>query len=134
VSGKGQKERIVPLGLYTKKLLLKYISGYRPLPEYETKKLFIDKTLKPMTECAVKQLFRRLNKRTKIDRLHPHILRHTFSTKYLMNGGDIFSLQQILGHTSLEMVRRYSHLASAYVLKNHKKFSPLDNIEGKKYR
>jgi integrase/recombinase XerC/integrase/recombinase XerD len=43
VSGKGQKERIVPLGLYTKKLLLKYISSYRPIPVFETKRLFLDK-------------------------------------------------------------------------------------------
>lgn len=132
VSGKGQKERIVPLGLHTKKLLMKYMGGYRSLPEYDTKRLFISKDLKPMSESSIKMMFQRLRKRTKIDRLHPHILRHTFSTKYLMNGGDIFSLQQILGHTSLEMVRKYSHLASSYVVQNHKKFSPLDNIYAKK--
>lgn len=133
VVGKGQKERIVPLGLYTKKLLIKYMNGYRSMPEYDTKRLFIDKHLKPVSENCVKQLFVRLRKKTKIDRLHPHILRHTFSTKYLINGGDIFSLQQILGHTSLEMVRRYSHLASSYLVQNHKRFSPLDNIYKNKY-
>jgi integrase/recombinase XerC/integrase/recombinase XerD len=128
VIGKGQKERIVPLGLYTKKLLLKYINGFRPMPEYDTKRLFISKDLKPMTENSIKQLFLRLRKKCKIDRLHPHMLRHTFATKYLMNGGDVFSLQQILGHTSLEMVRKYSHIASAYMINNHKRFSPLDNL------
>lgn len=132
VLGKGQKERIVPIGLYTKKLLMKYISGFRSLPECETKRLFVDKNYKPMSDSALKQLFVRLKNRTKISRLHPHILRHTFATKYLMNGGDVFSLQQILGHTSLEMVRRYSHLASAYVIDRHKKFSPLDNIHSKR--
>jgi len=134
VHGKGDKERIVPLGLYTKKLLLKYISGYRSMPTHDTKRLFIDATFKPMSDSALKQLFVRLRKKLKIDRLHPHILRHTFATKYLMNGGDIFSLQQILGHTSLEMVRRYSHLASAYIIHKHKQFSPLDNIESAKYK
>lgn len=134
VFGKGQKERIVPLGLYTKKLLLKYIGGFRPMPVYETKRLFLDKECKPISECALKQLFRRLRQKTGIERLHPHILRHTFATKYLMNGGDIFSLQQILGHTSLEMVRRYSHLASSYVVLNYKKYSPLDNLQSQKYR
>ena len=132
VLGKGQKERIVPLGLYTKKLILKYISGYRSAPEFDTKRLFISKDLKPMSESSIKMLFQRLRKRTKIDRLHPHILRHTFATKYLMNGGDVFSLQQILGHTSLDMVRKYSHLASAYMLHTHKKCSPLDNLYIKK--
>ncbi len=134
VLGKGQKERIVPLGLYTKKLLLKYLNGYRPMSEIETKRLLIDNKLKPMSQNAVKQLFLRLRNRTKIDRLHPHILRHTFSTKYLMNGGDIFSLQQILGHTSLEMVRRYSHLASSYVVQNYKQYSPLDRLVSGRYK
>jgi site-specific recombinase XerD len=134
VHGKGDKDRIVPLGLYAKKLLLKYIGGYRSMPIYQTKKLFIDSTYKPMSDNALKQLFLRLRDKSGIERLRPHILRHTFATKYLMNGGDIFSLQQILGHTSLDMVRRYSHLASAYIIHKHKQFSPLDNIESARYR
>nr|WP_243183476.1 tyrosine-type recombinase/integrase [Anaerosolibacter carboniphilus] len=129
VSGKGQKERIVPLGLHTKKMLMKYMNGYRPMPEYETKRLFIDQEKKPLTDDAIKMFFQRLAKKTGIERLHPHMLRHTFATKYLINGGDIFSLQQILGHTSLEMVRRYSHLASSYVIHNFRRMSPLDNIQ-----
>jgi integrase/recombinase XerC/integrase/recombinase XerD len=128
VSGKGQKERIVPIGLFTKKMLMKYMHGYRSLPVEKTDRLFIDKYYGPVSEDAVKQLFSRLKQRTGITRLHPHILRHTFATKYLMNGGDIFSLQQILGHQSLDMVRRYSHLASSYITQNYKRLSPLDNL------
>jgi integrase/recombinase XerC/integrase/recombinase XerD len=129
VKGKGDKERIVPIGLYTKRLLLKYLNGFRVLSMVDNKRLFIDKEYKPMSLNAIKQLIMRLKKKTNINRLHPHILRHTFSTKYLVNGGDIFSLQLILGHTSLEMVRRYSHLASSYILTIHKKYSPLDNLQ-----
>ncbi|WZL73091.1 tyrosine-type recombinase/integrase [Clostridiaceae bacterium 35-E11] len=134
VFGKGQKERLVPIGLYTKKLLLKYIQMYRPISEYPTKKLFLDQNKRPMTENAIKMIFTRLRKKTNIDRLHPHMLRHTFATRYLIHGGDIFSLQQILGHTSLEMVRRYSHVASSYLISNHKRLSPLDNFQKNKYR
>jgi site-specific recombinase XerD len=133
VLGKGQKERIVPIGLYTKKLLLKYMSLYRPTPEYETSRLFLDRYMKPLTENGVKELLNRIKKKTGIIRLHPHILRHTFATKYIMNGGDIISLLQILGHSNLDMVKKYSHLASAYLLRAHHKFAPLDNIERKKY-
>lgn len=128
VKGKGQKERIVPIGLFTKKVLLRYMSGFRPLPEYPTKRLFIDRCKKPMTEDGIRQLFLRVKAKTGIDRLHPHILRHTFATKYLMNGGDLFSLQQIMGHTTLDMVRKYSHVASAYLLRSHQKYAPLDNL------
>jgi integrase/recombinase XerC/integrase/recombinase XerD len=48
-----------------------------------------------------------------------------------MNGGDAFSLQMILGHTSLEMTRRYSHLASSYTVKNFKNISTLDRMKAK---
>lgn len=132
VKGKGNKERIVPLGLYAKKLLMKYLNGYRSMPNFESKRLLISKALNPLSENAVNCLFIRLRKRTGIERLHPHIVRHTFATKYLMNGGDIFSLQHILGHTSIEMVRKYSHLASSYMVDNHKKLSPLDGVIRKK--
>lgn len=132
VNGKGDKERLVPLGITTKKLLLKYIN-FRSLPEFETKILFIDRNKRPMSDNSIKMMFARLRTKTKIKRLHPHILRHTFATDYLINGGDIFSLQSILGHTSLEMVRRYSHLASSYIIANHKRLSPLDEMQKRKY-
>ena len=132
IIGKGQKERLVPVGLTSKKLIMKYLN-YRSLPEYPTTRLFIDKDKKPISDNAIKMMFARLRKKTKIDRLHPHMLRHTFATDYLINGGDLFSLQQILGHSSLEMVRKYSHLASSYVIANHKRLSPLDEMQKRKY-
>jgi len=127
VYGKGHKERTVPIGIYTKKMLYKYMTNFRSMPEYDTKSLFINKNKEPLTYDSVKMLFSRLSKSLDIDRLHPHLLRHTFATQYLINGGDTFSLQQILGHTSLEMVRRYSHLASSHLLNTHRKYSPIDN-------
>ncbi|WP_278277829.1 tyrosine-type recombinase/integrase [Anaerovirgula multivorans] len=73
-------------------------------------------------------------KKTGIERLKPHLLRHTFATKYLISGGDAFSLQMILGHTSLEMTRMYSHLASAYTVKNFHNLSILDRLKGQNVR
>ncbi|MFC2043889.1 tyrosine-type recombinase/integrase [Chloroflexota bacterium] len=54
--------------------------------------------------------------------------RHTFTTSILINGGDVFSLQQILGHSPLEMVRHYVNLASSHIAIQHQKCSPLDCI------
>ncbi len=59
--------------------------------------------------------------------LHPHLLRHSFATRYLENGGDIYSLQLILGHTSLEMVKKYVHLIPSKTVVNFAFLSPLDN-------
>ncbi len=65
----------------------------------------------------------------KIDiRLHAHLCRHTFATKFLINGDEMFTLQQILGHSTLEMVGRYVNLASSHVAIQHQKFSPLDRL------
>jgi len=81
-----------------------------------------------MSGNAIKQLLERVGRRSGVPRLHPHLCRHTFATNYLINGGDVFSLQQILGHTTLEMVRRYVTLASAQVRVQHRKFSPMDRM------
>ncbi|GAC42879.1 integrase [Paenibacillus popilliae ATCC 14706] len=59
-------------------------------------------------------------------RVSPHTFRHTFAKKYVMNGGDAFSLQKILGHTSLEIVRMYVNMFGTGVMKQHRKYSPLE--------
>ena len=61
-------------------------------------------------------------------RCSPHTLRHTFAKNYLLNGGDIFSLQRILGHSSLASVRTYLNLFDGDLKKQHRRFSPVDNM------
>lgn len=125
VNGKGNKERFVPLGLNSKRALLRYCAIV-PSKEKETP-LFVKDTLIPIKESTVKQLFRKLKSRSGIPRLHPHLLRHTFATRYIERGGDIYSLQSILGHTSLEMVKKYVHLIPSKTVVNFAVLSPLDN-------
>jgi site-specific recombinase XerD len=130
VMGKGSKERIVPFGATTQKALWRYRHHYRPEPAHSAvQAFFLTQDGEAMTANGVTSMFVRLGKRSGLTRLHPHLCRHTFATRYLMNGGDVFSLQQILGHTTLEMVRRYVSLASAHVAVQHRKFSPMDRLK-----
>lgn len=128
VFGKGEKERIVPFGSRATKSLGHYLS-FRP-EEAETTAFFVNRDGSAMTGNTVKMMFTRLRVRANLPRLHPHLLRHTFATSYLMAGGDVFSLQAILGHTTLEMTRRYVNLASSHVAVQHRRFSPMDRLSG----
>jgi len=129
VDGKGNKQRMVPLGLQSKRALVRYM-GRVPQGEQKTP-LFVKDNLIPLQQSTVKDLFRKLKTRADIPRLRPHLLRHSFATRYLENGGDIYSLQQILGHTSLEMVKKYVHLIPSKTVVCFPQFSPLDNLSKK---
>ena len=83
----------------------------------------------PITQSTIKQLFRRLKDKLGMEKLHPHLCRHTFCTLYLVNGGDIFSLKQLTGHESFEILNNYVHLASSTVNMKGKSLSILDTMK-----
>ena len=127
VMGKGQKERIVPFGSRAAKLLQRYLFHFRPDPLVE-KRLFLCFDGTPMSENTIKLTFTRLSKKAGVPRLHIHLLRHTFATRYLMNGGDAFSLQRILGHSTLEMTRRYVDMVAMESAVMQKRPSAMDRL------
>ena len=133
VVGKGKKERIVPIGNNAQKALQRYLFRFRPKPINPViNNVFLSASSKPLTENSIKLMFTRLAKRSGVCRLHAHLCRHTFATRFLINGGDVFSLQQILGHSTLEMVRHYVNLASSHITIQHQKYSPLDRLDLRK--
>ena len=118
VMGKGQKERIVPFGSSSQKSLY----HFRPEPVHDgIENFFLTLDGQRLSNNALQLIMKRLGMRSGVKRLHAHLLRHTFAVNYLVNGGDVFTLQQILGHTTLEMVRRYVNLANAHVMTQHKR-------------
>ena len=129
VMGKGQKERLVPVGNNAQRALQRYLFRYRPTPVHPgIGNVFLSIHGGPLTENSMKLMFARMAQRSAVKRLHAHLCRHTFATRFLTNGGDIFTLQQILGHSTLEMVRRYASLSSDHVKLQHQRFSPLDRL------
>ena len=127
---KGARERFVPIGSVVQKHLWKYINLHRrPMTDRITR-LFLSETGLPLTRSGIQQMLRRCGKKAGINgvRCSPHTFRHTFAKRYLLNGGDIFSLQRILGHSSLASVRVYLNLVAADVKKQHRRFSPVDNM------
>ncbi len=135
VMGKGGKERVVPFGATAQKALMRYLLHFRPEPfNPAIRAFFLTLEGRPLTYVGARMLFRRIAARSGVERLHAHLCRHTFATNYLINGGDVFTLQQILGHTTLEMVRRYVNLAAAHVTFQHRRFSPMDRMDLKKIR
>lgn len=83
---------------------------------------------------ALESIVKRAKQRAQVPRAHCHLLRHTFATNYLVREvGDPLRLQQILGHTSLEMVRRYVSMANVQRSLLERRSSPMDLITGAKF-
>jgi len=130
VMGKGAKERIVPIGDFVKMIMWNYINKVRPEPAIiGCNKLFLSSDGQPITANTIKLVFSRLAKKSGVKRLHIHLCRHTFAINYLLNGGDIFSLREILGHTTLEMVNHYLHFTRSQLTAQHHKYSPMDRLQ-----
>lgn len=124
VYGKGRKYRNVPLGRTAARELRRYLRARKdqhPALFYSTR----GGHLHPSTILV---MLRRRGELAGGPHVYPHLLRHTFAVQYLRNGGDLFSLQKILGHTTLEMVRHYARLADADVAERHRRHSPGDGL------
>lgn len=84
-----------------------------------------------MTRSGILQLFERLGETAKIQgaRCSPHTCRHTFAINFLRAGGSMYALMEILGHTTLTMVKRYVALAEADIETQHRQFRPMDRLK-----
>ncbi len=131
VMGKGNKERLIPIGKHVQRFLWRYINGWRPEPANGNLDfLFLTRDGRPLTKDRVEKMMARYGKKSEIAgiRCSPHTLRHTAAVRFLRNGGDVFCLQRMLGHSSLEMTRHYCELADIDVKRAHITASPVDNL------
>ncbi|NQT74055.1 MAG: tyrosine-type recombinase/integrase [Chloroflexi bacterium] len=124
--GKGGKQRTVRMGSQAQKALWRYLSIYR---KGDSNKLFLTRSGEPLDVVGIKMMVKRLGNKANI-KVHPHKLRHTFAISFLRAGGDAFSLQYLLGHSTLQMTQRYLQSLNADdAINAHRKFSPLDNMK-----
>ena len=128
VSGgaKGGKGRTVYLGKVARRALWRYLAE-REDGEEPDAPLFLGVRDRPMSRDGLRQLTRSLGEKAGVEKCHPHRFRHTFAITYLRSGGDVFTLQALLGHSSLDMVQRYARIAQVDIERAHRKASPADN-------
>lgn len=127
IKGKGDKERLVPVGEEAMGWLENYIGGARIelLAGRQSDDLFITNRASGMTRQAFWHIIKRYAKKAGIVKeLSPHTLRHAFATHLLNHGADLRVVQLLLGHADLSTTQIYTHVASARLKALHTKFHP----------
>ena len=129
VLGKGNKERVIPMGDTVLAELRRYLTWRKAAkaPENEDH-LFLTITREPTTRATFVQFMKRFSDETGLRQLHCHKLRHTAAMNMLKNGADAYSVQAILGHSPPQMTARYVHATKTKLCKRHREWSPLDNV------
>jgi integrase/recombinase XerD len=128
-AGRESKERIVHFGKRTGnaiwKCLVSRLDGIQ-----DDDPLFVvgkEDDWRPMSRHVLGRLLKRIGERADVEGVNPHRFRHTFAITYLRNDGDVFTLQALLGHSDLTMVKRYARIAQIDCATTHRKASPVDN-------
>jgi integrase/recombinase XerD len=112
--GKGDKERVVPLGSQAAEALRRYLARGRPfLDRRHRGELFLNAQGGALTRAGAFLILRRLAGKAGLDpaRVHPHLLRHSFATHLLEGGADLRSVQEMLGHADLSTTELYTHVS-----------------------
>jgi integrase/recombinase XerD len=112
--GKGSKERVVPIGRPAVEALTRYLSRGRPfLDKRHRPELFLNAQGGALTRAGAFLILRRLAEKAGLEpeRVHPHLLRHSFATHLLEGGADLRSVQEMLGHADLATTELYTHVS-----------------------
>lgn len=131
VTGKGNKERMVPYSVECKKTLDKYIDECRKeiveknKLENDPKALFLNARGEKLTTRGVEYILKSIEKKIGMELdLHPHKMRHSFATHLLDEGVDLRVIQEILGHESLETTQVYTHISTSKMIESYQNYFP----------
>lgn len=131
INGKGSKQRVVPFGsssLNQIKCYLNYLSS----SSSASSSLFLTQKSTPVTRNTIKMLFARIKKNKGLERVYPHLLRHTFATNFIFNGGNLEVLRLLLGHSTINITQIYIHLAAQKHLISDMQHSNIDLLMDEK--
>lgn len=127
VLGKGNKERIVPIGKTALLFLKKYMEKIRPqlAKDPSVPYLFLSHNGRKLDRERIWMVVKEAAKRANIQKeVHPHTLRHSFASHLLENGADLRVIQEMLGHADISTTQIYTHVSAKRLLSIHKKFHP----------
>ena len=131
ILGKGKKERIVPFSNTALEAINDYLNNCRNLIlqknhiDIPTNALFLNNSGEQLTTRGVQYILKKIEDKTGVNLdLHPHKMRHTFATHLLEKGADLRTIQEILGHTSLETTQVYTHVTTAKMMETYKNAFP----------
>lgn len=125
--GKGDKERIVPIGQAAVRAAEYYINHCRPqvTAHQQTDFLFLNKRGKPLTRQGVWKILKAYGQQIGLTQeLTPHVLRHSFATHLLQNGADLRAIQEMLGHADIATTQIYTHLLNDKILEEYDQAHP----------
>ena len=127
VTGKGDRERIVPIGKTASDLLRRYMDEIRPelLKSDNETTMFLSKTGRKLNRERIWAIVKEAAKLAGINKnIHPHTLRHSFASHLLENGADLRIIQEMLGHADISTTQIYTHVDEKRLLNVHKQFHP----------
>jgi integrase/recombinase XerD len=128
VTGKGDKQRFVPIGVHTQKIINIYINQVRShikiVKEFEDT-VFLNRRGKQLTRAMIFTIVKQLTEKAGIQKsISPHTFRHSFATHLLENGADLRAIQMMLGHESITTTEIYMHVDKSHLKEVIHKFHP----------
>jgi integrase/recombinase XerD len=122
---KNRRQYIIPLSLRLEKILLEYLIYRKGEPDNY---LFCNRYGEKLQKGALTTAIKRYNHSRGVEKTSIHLYRHTFAKNWILNGGDIFRLKSILGHSSIDIVKEYAEMFGSDLKRNFDRFNPLDNF------
>lgn len=130
VTGKGRKQRLVPVSKPARDAIEAYLARCRPVlaaprrAGQDLGRVFLSRTGRPLERVAIWQIVKRYARAAGLPMVHPHVLRHSFATHLLAGGADLRVVQEMLGHADIATTQIYTHVDKGRLKSVHRKFHP----------